>query len=177
VVAGAITRSGAEENLVSRFDSISYLRQENYVRYSKAFVTANVILHRSVFERVGGFDESFPEAAGEDWDWARRAGRLGVPIVYDEKAAIDHPCMTGVRALRAKAERLGRGEERLRRKNNPQAAPVGLLKEIGRQVRRSRGHDELPLDDRLRLQGLSVMVGYWMWRGRRGSDVQPGRRV
>ena len=177
VVAGAITRSGAEENLVSRFNNVSYLRQENYVRYSKAFVTANVILHRSVFNRVGGFDESFPEAAGEDWDWARRAGRLGVPIVYDEKAAIDHRCMTDLRALRAKAERLGRGEARLRRKNDPQAAPVGLLNEIGRQVKRSRGHGELPLGDRLRLQGLSVMVGYWMWRGRRRSDVRPGRRA
>ena len=144
VVAGAITRSGADRNLVSRFDALSYLRQESYVRYSKALVTANMITHRSVFELVGGFDESFPEAAGEDWDWAWRAGQRGVRIVYDEKAAIDHPCMTDAHALRAKAERLGRGEARLRQKHDPQAAPVGLLSEIGRQARRSRGHQELP---------------------------------
>lgn len=176
VVAGAITRSGAEQNLVSRFDSVSYLRQQDYVRYSKAFVTANVTMYRSVFDRVGGFDESFPEAAGEDWDWARRAGRLGVPIVYAEKAAIDHPCLTDSTALRAKAERLGRGEARLRQKYAPHAAPVGLLAEVGRQLRRSRGHTKLPLGERLRLEGLSVMVGYWMWQGRRGGVGAGGKR-
>ena len=110
VVAGGITRSGADLNLVSRFDSLSYLRQKDYVRYSKAFVTANVILHRSVFDRVGGFDESFPQPAAEDRDFAQRAARLGVPIIYDEQASIDHPCMTDIRGLRAKAERLGRAK-------------------------------------------------------------------
>lgn len=174
VVAGGITRSGAQLNLVSRFDSLSYLRQKDYVRYSKAFVTANVILHRSVFDRVGGFDESFPEPAAEDWDFAQRAARLGVPIIYDDHASIDHPCMTDIRALRAKAERLGRGEARLRRKNDPSAAPVGLLDEISRQVRRAPNAGDLTARDRVRMTGLSVMVGYWMWRGRRVGDSSRG---
>jgi predicted amidohydrolase/GT2 family glycosyltransferase len=172
IVAGAITRAGADANLVSRFDHVSYLRQEDYVRYSKAFVTANVIFPRSVYDRVGGFDESFPESAGEDWDWAWRAGRLGVPIVYDDGAAIDHPCMTDVRALRAKAQRLGRGEARLRHKHDPRTAPAGLLNEIGREVRRCGQADELSRVHRLRLQGLGAMVGYWKWRGRQ-SDPPP----
>jgi hypothetical protein len=72
------------------------------------------------------------------------------------------------------AERLGRGEARLRRKNDPRAAPVGLLDEIGRQVRRAPNDVELTVRDRAGMAGLSVMVGYWMWRGRRVGDSSRG---
>jgi hypothetical protein len=82
--------------------------------------------------------------------------------------------MTDIRALRAKAERLGRGEARLRRKNDPSAAPVGLLDEISRQVRRAPNAGDLTARDRVRMTGLSVMVGYWMWRGRRVGDSSRG---
>jgi GT2 family glycosyltransferase len=37
-------------------------------------VTANVVMPRAVFERVGPFDEAFLEAC-EDWEWSDRAQR------------------------------------------------------------------------------------------------------
>lgn len=59
VVAGAISRSGAGQSAVSRFDSVSYLRQADYVRYSGACVSANLFMRREVFLAVGPFDEGF----------------------------------------------------------------------------------------------------------------------
>jgi GT2 family glycosyltransferase len=41
--------------------------------------TCNILYPRAVLERVGGFDESFPQAVGEDTDLALRARAAGVP--------------------------------------------------------------------------------------------------
>jgi GT2 family glycosyltransferase len=115
IVAGAISRSGTEKNAISIFDSVTYLRQEDYVRYSQACVTANLCMRRETFLSVGPFDERFHEAACEDWEWSTRARRRAIPIVFDRLAIVDHPCMDHWRQLRRKAERLGRGELLLRR--------------------------------------------------------------
>ena len=175
VVAGAITRSGADRNLVSRFDALSYLRQKSYVRYSKALVTANMITH-TVRVRPGRWVRRvLPRGRRRGLGLGWRAGQRRGAIVYDEKAAIDHPCMTDARPCGPRPSGSGGVRRGCAEKHDPQAAPVGLLDEISRQARRSRGHHELPLDDRLRFAGLSVMVGYWMWRGRRWVGRDRGR--
>jgi GT2 family glycosyltransferase len=163
IVAGAITRSGARSNWVSFFDSVNYLQQENYVRYSGACVTANLIMHRSTFERVGPFDETFHEAACEDWEWAGRARRQSIPILFDASAAVDHPCMWRLRQLKRKAQRLGRGELTLKAKSNPEASPPPLLSVVAGQIKRAKAPRDLRLGDRMALYWLGVFVAFWMW--------------
>ncbi|OWY62768.1 hypothetical protein B7486_56675, partial [cyanobacterium TDX16] len=41
------------------------------------FLTCNVAYARAALVQVGGFNEVFPHAAGEDWDLGERASRLG----------------------------------------------------------------------------------------------------
>jgi hypothetical protein len=43
-------------------------------------VSAHMTVRLSAFEQLGGFDESFGSAGGEDWDLCRRAHALGLPI-------------------------------------------------------------------------------------------------
>jgi glycosyltransferase involved in cell wall biosynthesis len=176
VVAGAIGRWGARASWVSLFDSVSYLQQENYVRYSRACVTANVVMHRSTFERIGPFDESFREAACEDWEWSLRARERSVAIVFNGSAAVEHPCMERLDQLRRKAERLARGELQLRRKTDEGAAAPGLLAEVGRQLRRSRKVGDVGVGDRLRVCCVSLPVAYWMWRAGRDVGLAGGAR-
>jgi GT2 family glycosyltransferase len=50
------------------------------------FQTCNIAYPRALLERLGGFDESFWEAAGEDTDLGWRAVELGTRVVYEPAA-------------------------------------------------------------------------------------------
>jgi hypothetical protein len=45
-------------------------------------ITANIAYRRSVLEEVGGFDESFPIAGGEDADLIKRVSKQGYSFKY-----------------------------------------------------------------------------------------------
>ncbi len=171
VVAGRIVRTGADRSWVSLFDSVSYLQQENYVRYSGACVTANVVMRRSTFERVGAFDEQFYEAACEDWEWSGRARQAQVTIMYDAFAIVEHPCMLRLCELRLKARRLGRGEVILRQKqqdqDNEDASNNSLVREIYRQIRRIGKVKGVRSHERVALYLISLLVAFWIWNSRR----------
>ncbi len=62
----------------NRMDKIAYRLYNWWVKsfqWFKAYATNSMIVKKSVFERVGGFDESITLA--EDHDFARRAARVG----------------------------------------------------------------------------------------------------
>lgn len=52
--------------------------------------TLNLSLHRSIFEEVGGMDESFPGAAAEDADWTIRIRLAGHRLYFEPAAVIHH---------------------------------------------------------------------------------------
>lgn len=54
------------------------------------FYTANVSVKREFAERVGGFDEERLPYLYEDLDWALRASRLGLRVLYARRAVVDH---------------------------------------------------------------------------------------
>jgi glycosyltransferase involved in cell wall biosynthesis len=56
-----------------------------------AFPTCNMFYRRDLLERVGGFDESFPGAGGEDCDLAWRAKAAGAHAVFAPDAVMHHP--------------------------------------------------------------------------------------
>jgi glycosyltransferase involved in cell wall biosynthesis len=55
-----------------------YARSQEIVPPHVMAQTCNILYPRAVLERVGGFDESFPQAVGEDTDLALRARAAGV---------------------------------------------------------------------------------------------------
>lgn len=54
------------------------------------FVTANLAVPRKQFLEVGGFDASFPLAAGEDYDFCHRYQHHGLPGGYCDAAVVNH---------------------------------------------------------------------------------------
>jgi GT2 family glycosyltransferase len=59
--------------------------------------TCNIAYPRAVLEAVGGFDESFPQAVGEDTDLALRARAAGAPFVAAPAMLTYHAVDWGLR--------------------------------------------------------------------------------
>ena len=57
---------------------------------SRGFETANIVYPRDLLERLGGFDERFPKAAGEDTDLGWRALEAGADAVFVPEALTYH---------------------------------------------------------------------------------------
>ena len=76
-------------------------------------VTANLAARRLWLDRLP-FDESFPEAAGEDRDWGERAAREGVaPLSVPEALVLHQPGMT-LRTFLRQQYRYGQGAAQYR---------------------------------------------------------------
>lgn len=71
------------------YSVVNDLLQELYIHRYGFAATANLIVSAEVFRRVTGFDASL--YSGGDHEWCQRARRLGVPLIYAEAAAVDHP--------------------------------------------------------------------------------------
>ncbi|NJN81580.1 MAG: glycosyltransferase [Caldilineaceae bacterium] len=50
----------------------------------------NLCVRRNVAGRVGGFDEGFPNAAGEDTEWTARLRSAGVALHFEPNAVVRH---------------------------------------------------------------------------------------
>jgi GT2 family glycosyltransferase len=79
-------------------------------------------LERSLHERIGGFDESFPEGA-EDADYCWRLQLLGVPLVFVPAAVTHYRFRDTYRGLFRQARAYGRSEVRLYVKHLPLGVP------------------------------------------------------
>jgi GT2 family glycosyltransferase len=56
----------------------------------RSFVAGNSAMLRSVFEGLGGFDESIAGCGGEDWEFGVRMLESGVRFMYAPEAAANH---------------------------------------------------------------------------------------
>ena len=62
------------------------------------------------------FDESYPNAAGEDREWCARAAARGVEIAWEPDAVVvHHQQLAGARGFLRQQYRYGRGAARFRR--------------------------------------------------------------
>ena len=73
------------------------------------FTSNNLGCGRAAFERLGGFDEAFPLAAGEDRDLGRRWRAAGGSLVLAPDAVVDHAHEMGLRQFWRQHSNYGRG--------------------------------------------------------------------
>jgi GT2 family glycosyltransferase len=76
---------------------------------ARFFTTSNLALGAATLEAVGGFDPSFPLAAGEDRDFSDRCLRAGHPLLYDPGARVLHAHHLTLRTLWRQHRNYGRG--------------------------------------------------------------------
>jgi GT2 family glycosyltransferase len=84
-------------------------------RSSRFFPSNNLALRRDAFLALGGFDESFPFAAGEDRDLSARWLASGGELLEAPEAEIDHGHAFGLAGWIRMHARYGRGARRFRR--------------------------------------------------------------
>jgi GT2 family glycosyltransferase len=70
------------------YESGNVLNQRDFVRDGFC-ATANLLVGRDVFDRVGEFDGLV--YSGGDKEWGLRATRLGVPLRFSDDVAVGHP--------------------------------------------------------------------------------------
>jgi glycosyltransferase involved in cell wall biosynthesis len=135
-------------------DKARYLRQEAYVGDGYS-ATCNLGVRRAVLRDVR-FDTTL--RSGGDRDFCRRAGDAGHRLVFTADAVVGHPARDTVKAVLAKARRIGAGLGALPDSNRPPALPVPYLRRgLARAGMRATGRGVL--------WGAQVMVLDW-WRMR-----------
>lgn len=77
------------------------------------FWTSNISVKRTLFEEVGGFDESFPHAACEDTELGFRLARVGMELTYSNKIVVEHFHPTNLALTLARMRRVGLAYRRL----------------------------------------------------------------
>ncbi len=155
---------------VKFYEAVTFHEQHAYVEHSHACITGGMVVPRSVWRKVGPFNESFDEAACEDWEWSTRASGLGVPVVYAAAAVVTHPVHTTWKQLTSKAKRLARGEIRLARMRGDVRLLSfrGVLSSYWHRLRhdlRKATHDpRIPAAARIPVAGSAVwiaMISVW----------------
>jgi GT2 family glycosyltransferase len=79
--------------------------------------TSNLLLDRSILEKTGYLDESFPGAAGEDIDWTIRMRLAGFSLYFEPRAQVLHrPARVGLSDILRHGWWSGRNMSRVRRR-------------------------------------------------------------
>jgi len=82
-------------------------------------ITANIAYRRSVLEEVGGFDESFPIAGGEDTDLIKRVAQLGYSFKY-VPTAVYHNDLYTLKTFLKRSYNRGKGLHYLHKHHGPE---------------------------------------------------------
>jgi GT2 family glycosyltransferase len=109
------------DSLAEQYDAAFGLNQKSYVEKSGFAATANLIVSRSTFDKVGPLSARLRSAG--DWEWCVRASRSGHPVEYCPEAVVCHPTRTQWREIIHKALRVQGGMLTLQREFRLGLAP------------------------------------------------------
>ena len=91
-VVGGRTINALDDDLYATASQalVAYLTESSWDRGDPFFASNNLALSRELFRRLGGFDERYPLAAGEDRDFCERCVREGCEMAFSERATVRH---------------------------------------------------------------------------------------
>lgn len=118
LVAGRIRVESETQGPAVDYEAAFAFRQDDNVRHGHA-ATANLFVHRRVFERVGPFDAALQ--SGGDFEFCQRAVRAGCRLDYAASAVVGHPARDSLAALLRKNRRVAGGyrQSELERPDRP----------------------------------------------------------
>jgi GT2 family glycosyltransferase len=167
VVAGEVTFAAPEPPTVWSLLTIDmFLDQKRNVALSRG-VTANLLVRRELFDRLGGFDASLP--SGGDYDFVGRAVTSGARLAYARDAVVRHPTLDSRRVFlrkvwttnRWRAVRMARARKRPGLKS-----VVGLVPGLGVAFARREALRPIWRLEESRLRAAGVSIG---WRVHLGA--------
>lgn len=89
---------------VELYESVYAYPTELNIKRHHFMPTCNLFTFRSVFDRVGPFDETFH--LPEDEEWCQRVYAQGYELIYADNVAIRHPARRTFASLRKKIKRI-----------------------------------------------------------------------
>ncbi|WP_114952855.1 glycosyltransferase [Sphingosinicella terrae] len=111
----SIFREEGSDYYAYLFDAHTAFPQEQYAR-DGVCVTANLLVSRAVFDRVGPFEQTM---SGGDWEWNMRAHKMGVPIRYDSGVVVAHPARRTLAEIFKKRRRVAGSIAQNRKRSLP----------------------------------------------------------
>lgn len=108
-----LIKSKNKHSVFEIYEKVFAFRQEEYVKEQGMAATANMIAKKTVFEKIGLFDESL--MSGGDAEWGIRANSHGSLIVYAETCVVWHPARGCFSGLLQKVKREAGGSFMLRK--------------------------------------------------------------
>lgn len=120
LLAGGYTINGLPDDLCAETSqdlcTFLYGYAEKKGRGFEFFTSNNMACSKEGFDAIGGFDESFPLAGGEDRDFGLRWGSSGRRLGYIEGAVIDHDHSMTLAGFFRQHRNYGRGARHLHRR-------------------------------------------------------------
>ena len=111
VLVGGQTINALPRNLFSEASQqlVNYLYEAFADQDGRFFTSNNMGLRREAFQRLGGFDETMPLAAGEDRELCDRWLAMGGQLVYEPEARLMHAHAMTLTSFWQQHWRYGRG--------------------------------------------------------------------
>lgn len=188
VLAGGLTSNALANVACSRASQllIDYLYDYYQVEKtgSRFFTTNNLACSAAVFHEMGGFDETFPLAAGEDREFCERFQRRGGSLVFADDALVMHWHDLNLRRFTRQHFNYGRGADFLHRsrwlalhphtpgsQRRPKLErPTFYVNLVLYPIRRERGLTALHLASLMSLSQAAYASGYLYQRIRRAAQ-------
>ncbi len=110
-IAGGRTVNALQDNIYTAASEslVGYFHRYHLKKGTPFFATNNVALPRALFLEIGGFDERFPRAAGEDREFCGRCVRQGRAFAYVPEAVVHHHHALTLRQFWRQHYNYGRG--------------------------------------------------------------------
>lgn len=89
------------------YETVEGFDQERFVRVTHFAATANLVVPRETFRRVGDFNAALK--SGGDLEWGRRLHEMGGRLDFAADAVVDHPSRPSWRDLTHKTVRIAHG--------------------------------------------------------------------
>src|SRR5215470_2400148 len=142
-------------------------------RESAFFASNNLVVPAELFRARGGFDASFPRAAGEDREFCHRWARSGGRFAYAPEAVVRHEHRLDLRSFWRQHFTYGRGALRFHRMlaahGLPARTPASFYLGLVASPLTSRERRPLALVMLLLLSQVATAAGYWRERLARES--------
>lgn len=108
IIGGDVTfERSSRPTAVESYQVLMGFGQERSVKELKFSATANLFVARSVFDRVGPFEEALLSGGDREWSW--RAAKLGVPVCYSAEAIVVTKPRTTLKGALIQARRVAGG--------------------------------------------------------------------
>lgn len=132
-IAGEVVGAPTQTSLVSRYSRArGHLGQRAHVEfgYRPFAITANMLVRRSAWQGIGGFQEGIRSGADAEFSW--RLQDAGWTLEYAPQAALEHMHRETIRQLARQAGRVGAGRAWINRRYRGSHSRPKILRRLGR---------------------------------------------